>query len=83
MNEIQSANQNSRILAIDYLKAISIILVVFSHINQYNGSAKIWSVCFAVNVFFFSHGVVFRQKIKKLSDWKDFILNRLIAIRAP
>lgn len=83
MNEIQSANQNSRILAIDYLKAISIILVVFSHINQYNGSAKIWSACFAVNVFFFSHGVVFRQKIKKLSDWKDFILNRLIAIMAP
>lgn len=84
MNEIQSANKKKdRILAIDYLKAISIIFVVFSHINNYNSSAKIWTVCFAANAFFFSHGMVFRQKISKRSDWKDFILNRLISIMAP
>lgn len=72
-----------RILAIDFLKALAIILVVFSHINAYNGSAKIWTICFAPNVFFFSHGVVCRSKIHKLSDWKDFILNRIVSILTP
>jgi len=45
-----------RILAIDFLKALAIILVVFSHINAYNGSAKIWAICFPQMSFSFPMG---------------------------
>lgn len=77
------AQKPGRILAIDYMKALAILFVAFSHINQYNGTAKLWTISFAANVFFFSHGLVLRKKVSRLPDWKDFILNRVVSILAP
>lgn len=76
-------NSSTRILAIDYIKAISIIFIVFSHINGYNESFKLWSICFSPIVFFFSRGMVFKQKITRFSDWKKFLLDRIVSIMAP
>lgn len=82
-NSVVSTNTSKRIPAIDYLKAISIIFIVFSHINNYNAAFKLWTISFSPIVFFFSRGMVFRQKISSFSDWKKFILDRIVSILAP
>lgn len=82
-NSIVNTSVPKRILAIDYLKAISIIFIVFSHINRYNEAFKLWTISFSPIVFFFSRGMVFRQKIFVFSDWKKFILDRIVSIIAP
>lgn len=84
MKENNVANNTpKRILAIDYLKALSIIFIILSHINNYNESFKLWSISFAPIVFFFSRGMVFKQKISRFSDWKNFILDRFFSILVP
>ena len=69
---------NSRILYIDYMKAIAMILVIMGHVNFANGDVKAWIYSFHMPAFFFCTGLVLRAEIISFKDTLQKKFRRLM-----
>ena len=81
--ENQNIIKKERIAFIDYIKAFAIILVVLSHINAYNENLKIWTMSFTIPLFFIAHGMVYKWRVKKLSQFGEFLNKKFVAFLIP
>ena len=71
----------SRILYVDYMKAVAMILVIMGHVNFANGDVKAWIYSFHMPAFFFCTGLVFN--VRKEISLKDTLQNKFHRLMLP
>lgn len=71
----------NRVLYIDYMKALTMILVIMGHVNFANQEIKIWIYSFHMPVFFFCAGLVVGKG--RSSAFCQSILNKFNRLMIP
>ena len=74
---------NNRVLFIDYIKAVTMILVIMGHVNYANQGIKAWIYSFHMPVFFFVSGLLLKNDIKKWIEIKTIIQSKFSRLMIP
>ena len=81
---LMSRDDNTRLLYVDYYKAISIILVVLAHLSPANTGLKTWISSFNMPAFFFASGLFLKSdQDQTIGETWRFIRKRLQGLMIP